>query len=421
MNQLSLKQALHLSMNLSLNQQLSLSMLRMNVTELYSFLAKEFENNPALEGELPNLSAVSDYRMRQDHTTRSLKDELLFQLHMMKPSPNLMLCEYLIDHINDRGYLTQDLAEISMILNIPSDLIEESIRIIQGFEPMGVGAHDLKECLLIQLERLYPYDLTTKNLVSNHLSDLLHKRFDTLIAKTKFSLDEIKRSLGCISKLNPIPGNGWANEEAIAFVTPDLILLDEEEGFRIEVLNQGIDRMIINPYYIQQLTLSNSKNHEHMQGDLSRAQTILKGIRSRQSTLYEIAKVITDRQKEYLKWGNPLCSLRLIDIANQLGVHESTISRGVNGKYILYHEQVIELGSLLSQKSSTGASVDHIKKRLSLIIQKENKHKPFTDPQLMDELKGYGLEISRRTVSKYRQELGIGSAKQRKIERLGDL
>lgn len=414
MSPISLNQELHLNMSLSLNQQLSLSMLKMNFTQLYEFLTKEFENNPALEGELPNLSVLSNYEIESVDAKTSLKEELLFQLHMMKPSPNILICEYIIDCINERGYLTRNTEEISAELNRPFDLIEESIHVIQEFEPIGVGTYDLKECFLIQLEKLYPHALVAKSLVIDHLSDLLHKRFNLLTEKTSFSLEQIKEALECIRTLNPLPGNGWASKQDTQFISPDLLIFDDEEGFRIEMPKQGLDKMILNPYYIKQLALLQDKDQEHLKRDLSRAETVLKGIDNRENTLCQITKVIIDRQKEYLKWGKPLCSLRLIDIANQLGMHESTVSRGVNGKYILYHDRVIELTSLLAQQIENGISVDQIKQRLLFIIQKENKRLPLTDPQLMEELKGYGLGISRRTVSKYRQELGVASANQRK-------
>ena len=414
MNQLSLKQELHLNVSLSLNQQLSLSMLKMNFVELYEFLTKEFENNPALEGELPSFGGFSNNEMALGHTKTTLKEELLFQIHTIKPSPDLVLCEYIIDNIDERGYLTLSVEEISKELNTPAHLIEESKKVIQGLEPIGVGACELKECLLIQLEKLYPHALAAKSLVRDHLSDLLHKKFELLEVKTSFSLEESKEAFEYIKTLNPVPGNGWASEYDIKFIRPDLLLFDDEDGFKIEMPKQGFDKIIINPYYIEQLTLPTDKNQEAIKRDLSRAKAVLKGLGNRDHTLFRIAKVMTDRQKEYLKWGKPLCSLRLSDIANKLDVHESTVSRGVDGKYMLYHDQMIELGSLLSKKSASGTSVDQVKQRLLWIIQKENKQSPLTDPQLMEELKEYGLDISRRTVSKYRQELGVASANQRK-------
>lgn len=416
MNQLSLKQELHLNVSLSLNQQLSLSMLKMNFTQLYEFLTKEFENNTALEGELPGLGGLANDERALGYKKTTLKEELLFQIHTIKPKPNLALCEYIIDCIDERGYLTLNVEELSEDLNMPSYLIEESKQVIQGLEPIGVGARDLKECLLIQLERLYPQALAAKSLVKDHLTDLLHKKFELIERKTSFSLEEIKEALEHVKTLNPIPGNGWASEQDIKFISPDLLLFDDEDGFRIEMPKQGFDKIIINPYYIEQLTLPTDKNLEPIKRDLSRAKTVLKGLGNRDQTLFQIAKVMTDRQKEYLKWGRPLCSLRLSDIANKLGLHESTVSRGVDGKYILYHNQMIELGSLLSKQSASGTSVDQVKQRILWIIQKENKQSPLTDPQIMEELKEYGLGISRRTVSKYRQELGVASANQRKNE-----
>lgn len=421
MNQLTLNNGLGLNVNLSLNQQLSLSLLKMNFVELNAFLIKEFESNPALDGELPSLSVLPDYALETHTPKGSLKEELLFQLHSMKPSQNLRICEYLIDLIDERGYLTQDILEMSKQLNMPYSLIEKSIRIIQDFEPIGVGAYDLKECLLIQLKKLYPNDLTTKLLVLNHLSDLLYKRFDILIEKTSFTLSEIKRSLHCVSSLNPIPGNGWSSDDSPLYIVPDVLLFDEGESFLIELPNKGFNKIVLNPYYIEHLAQSNKQDKTNIRETLNRAQTIIRGLKNREDTLYQITKVITARQRDYLKLGKPLSSLRLIDIAHALGVHESTISRGLSDKYVLYHGQMIKLSNLLSQKSSYGTSVDSIKTRLNLIIQNENKQRPFSDPQLMNELKSYGLDISRRTVTKYRQELGIASAKQRKVECLEDL
>ena len=421
MNQLTLDKRLTLNVNLSLNQQLSLSLLKMNFAELNAFLTKEFESNPALDGELPSLNVLPDYELKTHVTKGSLKEELLFQLHSMKSCPNLRLCEYLIELIDERGYLTQDRLEMSKQLKVSYALIEECIHVIQDFEPIGVGAYNLKECLLIQLEKLYPNDLTTKLLVLNHLTDLLHKRFDILIEKTSFTLLEIKKALHCVSSLNPIPGNGWSSDDSPLYIVPDLLLFDEGEGFRIELPIEGFGKIVLNPYYMEHLAKSNQEDETPLREALNRTQVIIRGLKNREATLYQIAQVIIARQRDYLKMGKPLSSLRLIDIAHELNLHESTISRGISDKYILYHGQMIKLSHLLSQKGSHDTSVDSVKNRLNLIIQNENKQRPLSDPQLVDALKSYGLDIARRTVTKYRQELGIASAKQRKVECLEDM
>lgn len=235
----------------------------------------------------------------------------------------------------------------------------------------------------------------------NHLPNLLHKNFDILIKETPFSLTEIKNGLNTLGSLNPIPGNGWFSDETTQFITPDILLFDDGDRFIIEIPSYGLNQMTLNPAYIDPQTLSKYK--QLIQRDLNRANIILKGLESRQNTLYQIAEIIIRTQGQYLKYNHPLSSLKLIDIANKLDIHESTVSRGISGKYILYNEGLIELRSLFSRSTFDGTSIHEIKKRLFLILKNEDKEDPFSDPKLAEELQRYGLKISRRTVAKYRQ------------------
>lgn len=390
-----------------------LSMLKMDFTQLHSFLNEEFSNNPALDGELPSLITIPDFPIKDYKQENSLKSQLLFQLQPLKSAAHKYICEYIIESLDHKGYLTQEETDISRQLKVPLDLVRESIHIIKDFEPLGIGAKDLKECLLIQVTRLYPNDLITKYLVTHHLSLLLDNDLNTIVSKTAFSLNEVKQSLTLLKTLNPLPANGWNNDVDIHFIAPDLIVVDDGEELIVEIPDYGLGKLSINPLYKDPKINSNHK--KLLQEDLSRANTILKGLENRYSTLYNIGDIMVKRQAEYLKHNKPLASLSLIDIANQLGIHESTVSRGINGKYILYDDNLIPLRGLLSRSISNGTSVDEIKQRLALVIQNENKKQPFSDPQLAEELKAFGLNISRRTVNKYRNELNIKSAQERKV------
>ena len=412
MHGLNLNQNLELNLGLTLNQQLMLSMLAMDLTQLQDFLNNEFSKNPALEGELPSLITMPEIPYRRDFQSDTFKDELLFQVRTEVQKTYHKTCNYLIESMDGRGYITESTGDLSNRLGLRQEQIEECIGIIQTLEPLGVGARDLRECLLIQLRNLYPSDLVAIRLVGQYLDLLLNRDFKSIIKETLLSKKEVENVYSLIKTLNPIPSNGWNDGYQSLYITPEILLYDQGDELVIEIPSQGIDKLKLNPIYTDPENLAKYK--KIFKDDLNRANTILKGLENRRSTLYNISNIMIMTQYEYIKYGKPLKKLGLKDIANRLGLHESTISRGIDGKYILYNEGIISLRSLLSRGGSDGSSADQIKQRLGLIIKGEDKKRPFSDPQLVEELESYGLKISRRTVTKYRNELKIDSASNRK-------
>ncbi len=298
---------------------------------------------------------------------------------------------------------------------------EEALRIVQSLDPPGIAARDLRECLLLQLSPEMPYYEEVKTLIENHLEDLRDNRLPQIQKKTGFSIQRIQEAWNQLKKLNPKPGALFA-ESHVAPVTPDVILEQDEDGnYRVVVEDQRLPRLYISPYYWKRLQngTATPEEKEYLRKKITSAQWLIDAIEQRKNTLTRVAQAIVDHQREFLEKGPEFIKpLKMQQIADQVGVHVTTISRAVDDKWIQTPRGIFPLRRFFvgGTRTEQGEDVawDRIRIKLQELIDKEDKRRPYSDDELVKELGKQGIKVARRTITKYRQKMGIPSSRQRR-------
>ncbi|HHM12469.1 MAG TPA: RNA polymerase sigma-54 factor [Planctomycetaceae bacterium] len=298
---------------------------------------------------------------------------------------------------------------------------EEALRLVQSLDPPGIAARDLRECLLLQLSPDMPYYEEVKTLIEDHLEDLRDNRLPQIQKKTGFSIQRIQEAWNQLKKLNPKPGAIFA-ESHVAPVTPDVILEQDEDGtYRVVVEDQRLPRLYISPYYWKRLQdgTATREEKEYLRKKITSAQWLIDAIEQRKNTLTRVAQAIVDHQREFLEKGPEFIKpLKMQQIADQVGVHVTTISRAVDDKWIQTPRGIFPLRRFFvgGTRTEQGEDVawDRIRIKLQELIDKEDKRRPYSDDELVKELGKQGIKVARRTITKYRQKMGIPSSRQRR-------
>ncbi len=385
----------------------------------------------AVKDPLTFTNAPSDLSRRRHEDTRKIKDfqetlitqpESLFdylewQMHFLElKASQKKIAEEIIGNIDLEGFLKATLEEISAATNVEVPVVEEVLRKIQSLDPPGIGARDLREALLIQLERKGPEATLAREIVREHLDLLAKKDWKTLAKIFNASEPEIKKAAALIARLDPNPGRSFYSENAIA-VTPDATVSIKdgtEDGLEIEVHHDFIPELRINPQYRRMMREKglDEKTKQFLTARLASGMDFLKAINLRGSTLRAITDEIVRAQPLFFTRGfSHLRPLRLKDIAERVNLHESTISRAIHGKYLKTPQGTIPYKSFFSQKVGTendeGESQKSILERIRALVEKEDPHKPLSDLAIAKKLKEEGVTLARRTVAKYRDILKI--------------
>ncbi|MFH1799421.1 MAG: RNA polymerase factor sigma-54 [Candidatus Omnitrophota bacterium] len=385
----------------------------------------------AAKDPLTFTNAPSDLSRRRHEDTRKIKDfqetlitqpESLFdylewQMHFLElDASQKKIAAEIIGNIDLEGFLKATLEEISATTDAAVPAVEEVLRKIQSLDPPGIGARDLREALLIQLERKGPEATLAREIVREHLDLLAKKDWKTLAKIFSTSEPEIKKAAALIARLDPKPGRSFYSENAIA-VTPDATVSIKggtEEGLEIEVHNDLIPELRINPEYRRMMreTGLDDKTKQFLTARLASGMDFLKAINLRGSTLRAITDEIVRAQPLFFTRGfSHLRPLRLKDIAERVNLHESTISRAIHGKYLKTPQGTIPYKSFFSQKVGTendeGESQKSILERIRVLVEKEDPRKPLSDLAIAKNLKEEGITLARRTVAKYRDILKI--------------
>lgn len=305
---------------------------------------------------------------------------------------------------------------------IERDVLEEALVLIQALEPTGVGARDLTECLLIQLDALHDADPLHAELVREHLEDLAKNRFPAVAKATGHSIDEIKEALRAIGKLNHRPGL-LVRPDNVPRIAPDIIIdyADEGDGYAVRLVRGSSPRLRVSSHYRQMLQdkSADKKVREFIRNRIEAASAIIDAIQYRRERLLELAKVVVERQREFFDYGPQFLKvLRMRDLAEEFGCDPSTISRTVDGKYLqaprgIYPLRMFFTGGT-SDSSGESVSWDSVKAKVKEIIDNEDKSDPLSDDEIVKKLSKTSVPIARRTVAKYRAQLGIPSARQRR-------
>ena len=355
----------------------------------------------------------------------SLADHLEWQLNMaLLTDEERAIGEAIIGNITATGYLPpENLPQLAEALGVEISDIESVLEVIQEFDPLGVGARDLRECLLIQARQLYPDEDVVLGLLDRHLENLEKKNVQAIMRDLDCELEDISAAMKIIGHLEPRPGRGFASEEA-QYITPDVYVQKMGDDYLVTLNEDGLPKLKISNFYQSQLKggSASSEEKDFIQDKFRSAVWLIRSIHQRQNTIRKVTESIVRFQREFLDSGvEKLRPLILRDVADDIGMHESTISRVTTNKYVHTPQGIFELKYFFNSRitSSSGGgdlASESVKQRIKKLISEEDPKKPLSDQYLCDVLESEGTQIARRTVAKYREMLGIlPSSKRKKV------
>ena len=360
---------------------------------------------------------ISDYAENLQSDTASLHDHLLLQLKTsFLNDDELTIGEDIIECLDSNGYLTSSLAELSQKHNKPIQIAEKILNVIQTFDPPGVGARSLQECLLIQLKINGLEDSVSYKIVKSFFKELSRKKLDTISKDTGASIEKVRKAVKIITSLNPKPGAVFSRDKNVT-VIPDIILTKHKNHLKIELNEKELPSLNINSNYLKLLQDQNASQEvkQFITERLKNALWLIKAMEERRNNIIKVMNAIVKIQKQAILIGfSHIKPLTLTEIAKISSLHHSTISRIVANKYALTSQGTIKIKDLFSGKYelSDGSAISskNILSKIQRIIIKGNKKIPLTDKAIADILQKDGIRISRRTVAKYRKKLNIASS-----------
>jgi len=327
----------------------------------------------------------------------------------------------IIGNLNKDGYLDATLEEIAEMANASVEDVEKVLAAVHGLDPLGVAARDLRECLLIQARNLALEDDLVIQIISHHLQYLENKNYQGLVRAVKRSPEEVKAAIDIILSLDPRPGSLF-NEEDAQYISPDIYITKVDDEFAIILNEDGMPKLRVSSYYKDALVNGSelsSGAKEYIQTKLRSAAWLIKSIHQRQRTIYKVAQSIINFQREFLEKGVAyLKPMVLRDVAEDVGMHESTISRVTTNKYIHTPQGIFELkyffNNPISSVSGDPVASESVKERIRQIVSGEDPANPLSDNDIVAMLERENISIARRTVAKYREMLGILSSNKRR-------
>lgn len=357
-----------------------------------------------------------------------LADYLLFQLHVSgAPSHLQLVAEYLVGCLDPRGYLAFSTQEVASALGCHPRVVEEALGLVQSLDPPGVGARSLQECLLLQLHRLPPGQVDGETLalaealVQDHLEDLAEGRWDRLALRLGVEAGRVQAAAQVVRGLDPKPGLAFGGQQDVRYVQPDVVVERVGGEYVVLVNDWGVPRLGLSGYYRRLLTegLADERTRQFLQERLRRAVWFLRSIEQRRHTLHRVAEAIFRFQRGFLDRGWPgLRPLTLRQVAEAASCHESTVSRAVAGKYAQTPRGMFPLRfffpGALEGRAGEAVATASVKRLLQETVAGEDPSAPYSDELLAQMLRERGVDISRRTVAKYRAELGIACSARRR-------
>jgi RNA polymerase sigma-54 factor len=356
-------------------------------------------------------------------TTTSLADHLEWQLSLQAASDTLRsIGEAIIGNLDNDGYLVASVDEIAAMGNWAMPDVEHALSVVQGFDPIGVAARDLQECLLLQLRRVGEDVSVAERIVTDHLRLLQNHQVPEIAKRLGTTVDDLREHVELIRHLDPKPGSRY-NRLSSPYVIPDVYVVKIEDQY-VAVLNEeGLPQLRVSPVYRRLLDKNAQQSDEtraYVKDKFRSALWLIKSVEQRQRTIHKVATSIIQFQRDFLDNGiEHLRPLVLRDVANDIGMHESTVSRVVTNKYMHTPQGVFEMKYFFHSgiSSSYGESVSSvtIKQRIRKIIDAEDPRKPLSDSKIVSILQREGLVLARRTIAKYREEMRIPTSNQRKV------
>jgi len=472
---LELKQSLKLSQQLVITQQIqqAIKLLQLTHLELVTEVQQEMVENPTLEeqpGTTTDTAVSSEIRDAQvpdrssDHEpgsdggdkidwesflsgytsgqrtgpragnyedlppieanmvrAESLADHLLWQLQMQSATDDEHAAARAIIHnLDHRGYLTTDLESIAQQIDVHMDSVEGALEIVLSLDPLGCGARGLSECLLIQVRLMNPEDPFLPEIVQRHLPNIEKRNYNAIAKDLGIDLEDAIEYHRMIQKLEPIPGRNFVSTDG-QYITPDISVVKIGTEWHIVLNEDGLPKLRVSPYYERLLKGGNASKSDldYVKGRIQSAAFLIQSIHRRQRTIYRVMKSILEKQMDFFEHGvSRLKPMVLRDVAEDIGVHESTVSRATTNKYVQCPQGVLELkfffNAAIPKVGGGDVASEAVKSRIRQMISMENQKKPLSDQALVDLLRGEGLKVARRTVAKYRDEQGILPSSKRK-------
>lgn len=350
----------------------------------------------------------------------SLHEHLEQQLHLaVRDNLAKKVGNYLLGCIDDNGYLCSTVEEAAVALGLDAEYVLEVLHLIQTFDPLGVGARNLQECLILQLEQKGIEDQLVKSIIKEYLPDVAAGRYKVIGEKLGCTPSDVQQAVDVIRTLDPKPGRAFGKEES-TYITPDITVERINGEYVILVNDTNTPKLTINPYYRRVAMDADNESKKFLEGRLNSAVWLIKSIEQRRRTLYNVMEAIILLQKDFFDHGPKfLRPLIMKQVSEQIEVHESTVSRAIANKYVETPHGLVSLRSFFSTAvhNSTGGqdvAASKVKQQIKELIAGESSADPFSDQILGDILCQHGIKISRRTVAKYREELGILSSAKRK-------
>lgn len=463
---LTLRQTQRMIMTQSLQQ--AIGLLQLSRLELLQAVRQELEENPVLEEELlevaeevqvsaePTLEEgdqrddrlsdfdwesylqdASDFRREfpreeverwspEERLTRpkSLADHLHFQLHLSTSDSTIIAwATEIIGNLDENGYLTLTLEELCGGQTAELPKIEEALRLVQTFDPIGVAARDLRECLLLQLDTLPEGQevALARTIVADFLEELEGRHLTRIAEKLKVPVRAVQDALLIVCTLEPKPGRTFGTEEP-RYITPDVYILKVDDRFVVVLNEDGLPRLRISPYYRQLLgkgRASSKETRDYVEGKMRSALWLIRSIEQRQRTLYKVTESIVKFQREFLEKGIiHMRPLTLKEVAEDIRMHESTVSRVTTNKYVHTPQGLFELKYFFHRgvQAADGEAVSSltVKELVRKLLTAEDSGRPLSDQKIVEILRQQGIEIARRTVAKYRGQLRIPSSSKRR-------
>jgi RNA polymerase sigma-54 factor len=479
---LEIRQSLNLSQQLIMTPQLqqAIKLLQLSRLELLDAIYEEMETNPLLEDQatgemedegkpgeestdsdedtqaLPEVSVeespredldwesyLSEYNTgwaetpAQDIETppfesitaskTSLSSHLSWQLNVSNLDERQReVGVHIIGNLNDDGYLDVPLEEICLATGQPMEEVLETLELIQNFDPVGVAARDARESLLVQARFQNLHETIVEKIIMDHIRELESRKYDTIAKRLGVPVEDVLNAVSVIQSLEPKPGRSYSEDDTI-YITPDIYVFRVGDKYEIVLNTDGLPKLRINPYYREVLRNKSAVSENartYIQEKLKSAAWLIKSIHQRQRTIYRVTESIVKFQGEFLDQGiTHLRPLVLRDVAEDIEMHESTVSRVTTNKYVFTPQGTFELkfffNSSISGVDGDSIASESVKEHIRNIIKSENKQKPFSDQEIADMLKKLNINVARRTVAKYREATGILPSRKRRISYSG--
>lgn len=374
--------------------------------------------------QAPREREETEYYEKVPTTKISFHGHLSSQLRLALSDPiDLEIGEFLIGSLDDRGFLSTSLEEIAENSSWPLEHLQRVLTVIQTFEPGGVGARDHRECLLIQLRMREEEDTLAYQIIDEHYDDMLRNRHHEIARALSVSDQDVQLAKDHLSALSLNPGGELSTEDP-KYVYPDLVVERVGEKYEVSLNDRNVPRIRISPAYESVLKSGKEKSgqdgtREYIEGKLNSAKWLIQTIEQRRRTMIKVMRCIVEVQKEFFERGVEfLKPLTLSQIAERIGMHESTVSRVTRGKYVQTPRGVFELryffSAAIAREDGDDISATTARDIIQQLIQEEDKGNPLSDQKIADILGDRGLKIARRTVAKYREQLNIPTARYRK-------